>query len=200
MNTTRQTPLRARVLLKSDYHPTIGVIQVDVSKGGVLYPPEFHLPRKSHGVVTNGYQTRDAAELGMFEGFDVADDMLCVEEVKGWIERGLAEEISTRSRYLTLIPAKPFTVDLGNQRFQIELGTETTPSGDGRNVPIRYWICARPLPESERRFPEILSAKSWPTVDDAMAAWENGFELDAPEVRTLVRQIAEGLRAAGKAK
>jgi hypothetical protein len=99
-----------------------------------------------------------------------------------------------------LIPAKPFAVDLGNQRFQIELGTETTPSGDGRNVPIRYWICARPLPESERRFLEILSARSWPTVEEAMEAWENGFALDSPDVRTLVRQIAEALRAEGKAK
>jgi hypothetical protein len=90
MNTTHHSPLRARVLLKSDFHPTIAVIQVDVSKGGVPCPPEFHLPRKTHGVVTNGYKTRNAAELGMFEGFDVADDALCVEEVNGWIELGLA--------------------------------------------------------------------------------------------------------------
>jgi hypothetical protein len=136
----------------------------------------------------------------MFEGFDVADDALCIEEVNGWIGLGIAEAIPERSKYLTLIPSGPFVVDLGNQRFRIELVMETADSGGGRHVPVSVSICARPLPESEGRFPEILSARHWNTRDDAQDAWENGFELDAPDDRTLVRQIADALRADGKAK
>jgi hypothetical protein len=192
--------MRARVLLNSDYHPTISVIQVDVSKDGVPYPPEYHIPRKSYGVVTKGYKTRALAELGMFEGFDVANEALCLEEVKGWVGLGLAEEIPARSKYLTLIPTKSFTVDLGNQRFQIELNTRATASANGRSLPVRYWICARPIPDAEGRYPEVLSAHSWPTIDEAMEAWHNGFELDAPDDRTLVRQIADALRVERKAK